>query len=199
MPPETTGFETPDSRALVFSADGRRIDASLHRRSLEIVGYPSVMLSVHEQAFLVELMHPVGEPRLAVQMAKNNEDLNKPVDISVVHQQVKEKLAPTVLDGHLIRLGQGKSTWYGMLREDSDQARLEFARDGMDSVDSTTRKALIKQRRKQPFLDLIELINEGEDESRFTRNKKLIRAGAATVAITIGSAATVYVIKHKKK
>jgi hypothetical protein len=198
MYPEAIGSGVSDSREIGFVVDGKVVDAVLFKHSLDIPGSASVMLSTHEQAFLAALTHPIGEPRLALQMSKSNEDLRKPVDISTVYTQVKAKLASTVLQGHLIRVGQGKSTWYGMLADDSDEARLEFARDGIDSVNSAKKIELLQQRRRQPFMDLIDLVNEGEDNSKFTRNKKLVGAGAATVAISIGSAATVYVIKHRK-
>jgi hypothetical protein len=198
MHPESIDSELSISIEIGFVVEGKGVEAVLLRHSLDIPGHASVMLSVHEQAFLAELTHPLGEPRLAVQLAKNNENLRKPVDISSIYTQVKSKLASTVLDGHLIRVGQGKSTWYGMLADDSDEARLDFAQDGIDSVNSVKKIELLQQRRRQPFMDLIDFVSNGEEDPKFTRNKKLISAGAATVAITIGSAATVYVIKHRK-
>jgi hypothetical protein len=158
---------------------------------------PAVLLTDVEGELVRWLASPLNEPRLAKTVKSQSNILDKRVKINEVFESIREKFKVTPLAEHLITVGHGSGQWYGLLYKDSDDERAIFAHNGIDEVDSS-RKKLNKEKRKEPFEDLLFLIENGIENERHTTNRKKILAGSAVVSITIGTAATVYVLRHVK-
>jgi hypothetical protein len=159
---------------------------------------PAVLLSSNERELVRWLISPLSEPRLAKTIKARSYIIDKSVRISDVFKSLQDKLESTPVSGHLISVGQGSGQSYGMLYENSDYEREIFAYNGIEEIDSSPKK-MNKDKRKEPFEDLLFLIRNGVDNERHTTNRKKILAGSTAVSITIGTAATVYVLKHMKR
>lgn len=195
----TESVEALRIRNLTLSTANGLTDVVLTPYSLEIgQGSESVPLTQSESSLLSVLSAPLGAPRLAVQIAVLDVSLSAPVEIGKVYESVKDKLRPTELTDLLIKVGRGKATWYGLLDELSDESLRSFAETGISTVDDSRGPKYLLSRRRQPFIHLLDVVENGDDNSRFTTDRKhMAVAGAAAIAITIGSAATIYV-KHRK-
>lgn len=171
----------------VMTLTGNSLDFGEHK--------PAVLLTDIERELVRWLISPLNEPRLAKTIKSQSSILDKSVKINYVFESIREKFKVTPLSEHLITVGHGSGQWYGLLYKDSDDKRSIFAYNGIEEVDSS-RKKINKEKRKEPFEDLLFLIENGIENERHTTNRKKILAGSAAVSITIGTAATVYVLRH---
>jgi hypothetical protein len=189
--------ETLSEQFLINFGDGPE-QLTLRGNSLDFgENKPAVLLSIHERELVQKLVHPLSEPRLAKTIKSRSEVLDRSVRVNDVFNSLKEKLISTPVAEHLISVGHGSGQWYSILFEDSDDERVVFANNGIHEIDATG-KSINREKRKEPFYDLLYLLENGVENERHTTNRKKILAGSAAVSITIGTAATVYVLKHIK-
>lgn len=119
------------------------------------------------------------------------------LDVSGAYKDLRKNSKTTIVPEHLVSIGSGSATTYGLITSNSLDSRLQFAERAikdieLDRLELGDRRT---EKRLKPFLAYKKLIESGEDNKFFTRDKKIAGAGAAI--ITIG-AATIYVTRHFK-
>ncbi len=167
-----------------------------------IVADCSVILPVHSRDMLIGLSTPLGRPMLASHLSDRIETLKKPVNVNKVYADLQERFEGTPLDGHLVSLRPetgGRSTWYGMVDEVSDEALLAFANEGERIVrDSKTKKGKSLDRRLAPFVSLRESIDNPELADEIEASHHLGIAFVTAGILTLGTVATIALMKRAK-
>lgn len=162
----------------------------------------AVQLSDLQHELLQVLTGESDTPFLATELRRGGEFLaDKSVKISDVFVGLKEQLTVIGLSEHLIVIGKegaGKSTHYGFLTSLDDETMLDFAHRGLFKIQQKKGiKLLQRTRQEAPFLAFISSIEE-EAQVEVHTNKKALAYGGAVIALTLGTAATVY-LRHKNK
>jgi hypothetical protein len=162
----------------------------------------AVALTDLQQELLMQLTAQPDTPHLATELRIGSELLaDQSVQISEVFSGLKDQLVETGLSEHLIRIGKegaGKSTHYGFMTEIDDENMLDFAHRGMYKLQKKRGSSGIQRRRQEaPFKALIKSI-ERKDEVETHTNRKLLAYGGAAIALTIGTASTVYIVVRSK-
>lgn len=185
-----------------YESAGERMEASVHEGLLQTSREQSVEIGVQAEEFLRVLSLEPDTPFLATEIKAASDILTaNQADISNLYKQThlllgKVGLADALL--HVGKVGAGRSKQYGMRTSDDVEVLLDFAHRGLFKIGQKKLKKIQRHRQEIPFRLLIASIEDTTTLERAAHRKSLA-IGAVVVALSVGTAATIFLARHHTK
>ncbi len=182
--------------------EGLRVPVSIHAGHISIAS-SSVSVPEKSRDRLLGLTAPRGTPKLATHLSDKFESLTKPTKVNDVFSDLQERLSGTALEGHLIQLKSktgGRSTWYGVVDELTDEALLAFSEEGERIVrSSNVRTGRNLNRRLEPFLALRDSILHPEITEEIENDRHMGVAIKTAGILSLGTIATIALMRKTRR